>query len=199
MSLMSASLLAFPKQFPFSFNLIVATVKTSAADLLTQTVVERKSADQIDWKRNASFCVFGFAYLGGFQYWLQVNLFKRMFTGMERFTKLSFAEKIRDGPGMLTAGKQVAFDVLIHLPFMYYPTFYVVKEAVQGTATTPGELVSSGVGKYVNNFVPDCTAMMSVWLPADIVIFSVPLWLRLPLRHVVSFGWTAYLSFLRGS
>lgn len=82
---------------------------------------------------------------------------------------------------------------------MYYPTFYVVKQAVQGESASPDKILVAGLGNYVRNFVPDQTAMLSVWFPADFVIFSVPLWLRLPTRHVVSFGWTAYLSFLRGS
>lgn len=38
-----------------------------------------------------------------------------------------------------------------------------------------------------------------VWGPADLLCFSVPLWLRLPVRHVISFAWTAYLSFVRGA
>ena len=34
--------------------------------------------------------------------------------------------------------EQVAFDVFIHLPFMYFPTFYTVKEFVQVRgASTP--------------------------------------------------------------
>ena len=63
---LTARIAAFPKANPFAFNLFVATGKTSAADLLTQTVVERKGPGDIDWKRNASFAVFGFGYLGAF-------------------------------------------------------------------------------------------------------------------------------------
>ena len=33
-------------------NLIIATVKTSAADLVAQCVIERKSITEVDWKRN---------------------------------------------------------------------------------------------------------------------------------------------------
>ena len=62
-----------------------------------------------------------------------------------------------------------------------------------------GNVVVDGLSKYKENWVVDQTAMVKVWLPADVVFFSGPLWLRLPLRHVVSFGWTAYVSFLRGA
>ena len=89
MTSLAARIAGFPKAQPFVFNLGVAAAKTSAADLLTQTVVEKKSfPNGIDWKRNASFTVFGFAYLGGFQYWLQVNMFRKMFVGMDRVAEM---------------------------------------------------------------------------------------------------------------
>ena len=91
------------------------------------------------------------------------------------------------------------FDVGVHLPFMYYPTFYCIKQMVQGESMNPAVAVPRGLGLYKDNFVTDNKAMLSVWLPADIIVFSVPLYLRLPIRHVVSLGWTAYLSFLRGN
>eukprot|EP00873_Tetraselmis_striata_P025618 jgi/Tetstr1/445882/TSEL_003520.t1 len=77
-----ASVLAFPKAQPFAFNIMIATVKTSIADLITQTTIEQKS--EIDWKRNGVFVVFGMLYLGGFQYWLQVNMFRKWFPTMDR-------------------------------------------------------------------------------------------------------------------
>jgi hypothetical protein len=64
---------SFAKENPFVFQLGIATCKTSAADLLAQMVAEQKSLDEVDWKRNFIFVVFGFAYLGAFQYWLMVN------------------------------------------------------------------------------------------------------------------------------
>ena len=89
MTSLAARIAGFPKAQPFIFNLGVAAAKTSAADLLTQTVVEKKSfPNGIDWKRNASFTVFGFAYLGGFQYWLQVNMFRKMFVGMDKVAEM---------------------------------------------------------------------------------------------------------------
>ncbi|KAJ1489926.1 hypothetical protein T484DRAFT_1778459 [Baffinella frigidus] len=130
-------------------------------------------------------------------------------------------EKIKDVPGMLSAVKQVGFDVLVHMPlvgfdvlvhmpFMYFPTFYAIKEFVHGHSWNPTDwelvhgsfwnidLVIDGCTKYYHNFSKDFTAMFQLWAPADAVLFSLPMWLRMPCRHVVSFGWTAYLSFLRG-
>eukprot|EP00238_Polyblepharides_amylifera_P011820 CAMPEP_0196589810 /NCGR_PEP_ID=MMETSP1081-20130531/64656_1 /TAXON_ID=36882 /ORGANISM="Pyramimonas amylifera, Strain CCMP720" /LENGTH=254 /DNA_ID=CAMNT_0041912715 /DNA_START=264 /DNA_END=1028 /DNA_ORIENTATION=- len=191
-----AAVLAFPKAQPFATNIIIATIKTSIADLMTQVVVEGK--EEIDWKRNGVFVMFGMVYLGGFQYWLQVTQFRKMFPTMDRFANQSMAMKMKDTAGMIDTVKQVLFDVFIHLPMMYFPTFYAVKEFVQGDSWSPVDWVVNGCTKYYNNFEKDFTAMFCVWFPADVIIFAVPIWLRLPTRHAVSLAWTSYLSFLRG-
>lgn len=193
-----ASMMAFPKAQPFMFNILIATGKTSVADLVTQMAVEKKELNEVDWVRNGVFVVFGMVYLGGFQYWLQVNMFGKMFPTMHRFANQPFAAKLKDTAGMIDCVKQIFFDVFIHLPLMYFPTFYSVKEFVQGDSWNPVDWVVNGCTKYYNNAEKDLTAMFCLWFPADIFIFSVPIWLRLPTRHVVSLGWTMYLSFLRG-
>ena len=40
--------------------------------------------------------------------------------------------------------------------------------------------------------------MWILWVPGDLIVYSVPIWLRLPLNHGLSFIWICYLSFLRG-
>ncbi|EKX46745.1 hypothetical protein GUITHDRAFT_94256 [Guillardia theta CCMP2712] len=193
------SLLAIAQQYPFQFQVVVSTIKTSIADIITQTQIEGKSITEIDTKRNLVFVVFGATYLGGFQWWLQVTKFRQWFPGMDRFANATFAEKLKDVPGMISAGKQVAFDVFVHLPFMYFPCFYTVKEFVQGKSWNPIDWAKDGCTKYYNNFRKDTYAMFCLWAPADCVLFAVPMWLRMPGRHLVSLGWTAYLSFLRGA
>lgn len=195
----SSGVMSFAKENPFVFQLGVATVKTSAADLMAQMVAERKSLDEVDWKRNAIFVVFGFAYLGGFQYYLMVNKYRQWFPTMDRFAKLSFAEKLKDTAGILDAGKMVLFDIIVHLPMMYFPTYYTVKEFVGGHSWNPVDWVKDGVTKYSNNAKEDLTAMVQLWLPSDCVQFVLPVHIRLPFRHIVSFFWTAYVSFTRGS
>ena len=106
---------------PIKFGVSVATVKTAAADLLTQKAIEGRSWDNIDWRRNGLFTVFGFAYQGCFQYYLYVTLFSRWFAGAARFANQSLREKVtqrhhrkesacqRDGKaGHLGAGVGVA-------------------------------------------------------------------------------------------
>jgi hypothetical protein len=57
---------------------------------------------------------------------------------------------------------QVLFDVFVHLPFMYFPTFYAVKESVQGSSWSPMDWVQGGCTKYYNNFQADFTKMFMV-------------------------------------
>ena len=195
----SGGLMSYAKENPFMFQLGVATVKTSAADLVAQVVAERKSLDEVDWKRNGIFVVFGFAYLGCFQYFLMVNKYRQWFPTMDRFAKLSFAEKLKDTAGIIDAGKMVLFDVIIHLPVMYFPTYYTVKEFVGGHSWNPVDWVKDGVTKYANNAKEDLTAMIQLWGPSDCIQFVLPIHIRLPFRHIVSFFWTAYVSFTRGA
>jgi hypothetical protein len=133
------STISFAERNPFIFQLGVATSKTSAADIMVQVVVEKKKIDEIDWKRNGIFVVFGFAYLGGFQYWLMVNKFNMWFPTRARFASLTFGEKLKDTAGMLDALKMVAFDVFVHLPLIYFPCYYTCKEIVTGTSWNPRE------------------------------------------------------------
>jgi len=197
--LMSA-IAAFPVKFPFANNIIVATVKTAAADLMAQMVVEGKGVSEVDWTRNAVFVVFGAVYLGGFQWFVQVAIFRRIFGNIDKFANASIAEKLKDTAGQINLVKQVVVDALGHLVFIYLPCFYIVKESVQGKdGINPVAWVQNGVNKFWTNFWTDAPVLVKVWVPADILCFSIPMYLRMPVRHLISFAWTAYLSFLRGN
>ena len=78
------------------------------------------------------------------------------------------------------------------------PTVYIFKAGVFSGSMDPLIWASSGIENYTSNFAKDEFDLIRVWLPADLICFSVPMYLRLPVRHVVSFVWTAYLSFSRG-
>ncbi len=191
--------LSFPKRHPFAFNIIIATVKTSICDVLVQKYVEGKS--EIDLVRLSVFTAFGCIYLGFFQWFIYVTLFGRLFPGMAKFANLPFREKLKDPRGMINVVGQTAFDNFVHYTFIYFPVFYVLKEAIQGTGyeKTAPQLVSNALGKYRDNFVEDNLKMWALWVPGDMIVYAVPMWLRLPLNHGFSFIWTCYLSFLRGA
>ena len=148
---------------------------------------------------------FGCVYLGVFQWWLYVTKFKQWFPNMAVFCNQSFKQKLANTAGMFDLGKQVAFDNFIHYTFIYFPVFYVFKEAIQGpgglnglTDRAPTEIVSTAFSKYFGNFWDDNMAIWSLWIPMDAIIYAVPIWMRLPLNHGVSFLWTVILSFMRG-
>lgn len=186
----------FAKTYPNVNNIGIATIKTASADLLAQIVIAQTPISDIDWQRAFLFCAFGALYLGAFQYWYQVNIFKKLFD-VDKFTSQPWADKLKDKDGLVSLGAQTAVDLTV-LTLVYLPTFYIFKAGVFSGSADPSMWISQGIENYSTNFAKDEFDLIRVWAPADLVCFSVPLYLRLPVRHVVSFVWTAYLSFSRG-
>jgi hypothetical protein len=52
----------FPKRHPVLFGLGFSCSKTSFADFLVQRYVEKR--EELDWRRNLTFGLFGLGYLG---------------------------------------------------------------------------------------------------------------------------------------
>merc|ERR1719230_934840 len=121
-------LTTFPKRQPFATNIIVATAKTSLADLIVQ---KGEGKSEIDWKRNGVFTAFGFAYLGVAQWFIYVSLFTRLCPNAIRFSNLTWAEKLKDKAGQIDLVKQTCYDNFVHYTFIYYPVFYTFKELIQ--------------------------------------------------------------------
>ena len=146
------------------------------------------------------------------QWFIYVDLFKMLFPGMEKFANQTLREKLANPAGLRALAGQVAFDNFVHYPLLYFPVFYLFKEAVQGTggslpggsmlsggsAPSPSAVVEGAMSKYRKNALEDNLKIWLMWVPADAVIYAVPIWLRLPLNHGLSFVWMCYLSFLRG-
>ena len=151
---------------PFVTQLAVSTVKTTAADVLVQIVAEKKSLKDIDWRRTSIFAGFGFAYLGCFQWYLLINKYSKWFPTMKQFAALPLREKLRCQQGLVEAVKMVAFDVLVHSPIIYFPSYYTLKEFVGGSSWSPLDWVKDGLNKYYNNAVQDLSAMAMVTIPS---------------------------------
>jgi len=100
-------------------------------------------------------------------------------------------------PGLVSYVAQIIVDMFV-LCLVYLPAFYLFKALLftdcGGIACFPESWAT-----YVRNTGVDVPMLIKVWLPADIVCFAIPLYLRLPIRHVFSFCWTIYLSIARGS
>jgi len=186
----------FPKRKPFITNLIVATGKTAFADYLVQSGEGKTSFDTFDFKRNAVFTAFGFAYLGACQWFIYVTVFTRLCPNAVRFANLTWAEKLKDKVGQRDLLKQVFLDQL-HYTFVYFPVFYSFKELIQGGGISQATVMDA-MAKYQRNLVSDNLAIWGLWIPADLIIYAVPVWMRLPLNHAVSLAWTMILSWMRG-
>ena len=186
----------FAKQYPFINNVAIATTKTGAADFIAQTVIGQTPIMDLDVQRSILFMLFGAVYSGGFQWLYQVQVFKKLFD-IDKFTNLSLEEKLEDKEGLKALAMQTALDLIV-LTLVYLPSFYIFKACVFSGSMDPSVWAEMGLGDYTTNFEKDESDLLKVWFPADLVCFSVPLYLRLPVRHGVSFLWTAYLSFARG-
>ena len=186
----------FAQRYPFLNNVLIATLKTGAADLLAQTALGGGTL-HVDVPRSALFMLFGALYSGGFQWWYQVNIFKKLFSNVDQFTQKPWKRKLRDRRGLQSLAAQTALDLGI-LSIAYLPAFYVFKASVFSGSLDPTVWFRTGLRQYQTNLAQDWVDMVRVWLPADLLCFSVPMYLRLPVRHAVSFAWTVYLSLLRG-
>lgn len=181
---------------PFANNIAIATTKTGLADLIAQVVIAQTPVAEIDYERSLLFCGFGAIYLGGFQFLYQVNIFKKLFD-VDAFTSQPWEDKFKDEDGLKSLAAQTALDLTV-LTLIHLPTFYIFKAGVFSGSLDPSVWTSSGIETYQQNFAKDEYDLIRVWLPADLVCFPLPLYLRLPARYAVSFVWTAYLSFARG-
>jgi hypothetical protein len=167
---------------PLFLSLASNTVKAGLADYLTQKAIEGKS--EIDQKRLLTFTIFGFSYLGGWQYFMYNKLFTRCERVMHAYKYSKLSQSC-----VLTG-----VDLCIHTPFVYYPTFYSLK----GWLENKDQKHSYQLWK--TNFKEDMTFFCQLWVPVQLFNFAVlPLHYRMPLITSVSFAWTVLLSMSRGS
>jgi len=190
-----ARLVGYAKKEPLRVNLLLATLKTVVADLLVQKYLEEREA--VDLRRTAAFAAFGCCYLGAFQYYLYVRCF-RWWPAAAMFAAQPLSRKLTHVAGLRALAGQVAFDTLVHYPFIYFPVFYTVAEWLQGRSWAAGGSVGAamagGLTRYMANFAEDNCNMFALWIPGSVVAFSAPLWLRMPLKHAISLSATCYLA-----
>ncbi|KAL3147315.1 hypothetical protein ABBQ32_002800 [Trebouxia sp. C0010 RCD-2024] len=174
--------LATAKKHPFPTAFFTSGIKTSAADLIAQKVVEGK--EEMDWTRHAAFVCFGFGYLGGMQYYLYNVKFVQWCGGIT-------AQVGHVGVAPL----KVFMDQAIHHPFMYFPAFYTVKSIVE---RQPHPL-EHAYNKWRNEIWDSCKTLWCLWVPAQLLNFAVvPRYLRVPFAAGVSFAWCIILSTMQG-
>ena len=107
---------------------------------------------------------------------------------------LGWEQKLADGPGLQSLGQQILLDLLVIL-VVYLPSFHLFRESMMGSSGD--DWLAVGLSSFACSFVTDAAEAVRVWAPVDALCFSLPLHQRLPVRHVVSFAWTAYYSVTR--
>mmetsp|Transcript_122331 Transcript_122331/g.351467 ORF Transcript_122331/g.351467 Transcript_122331/m.351467 type:complete len:209 (-) Transcript_122331:210-836(-) len=165
---------------PLTVAVGLSTFKAGAADAFTQTVIERR--ETLDRDRLSVFVAFGCLYQGCFQYLLWNGIFERIWPGASVRASLS---------------KLVATN-LISDPVFFFPSFYVIREALS-TEADKRQVVQTALQKYRKNCTEDWTAAWSVWIPGHYVTyFCLPVHLRVPWVATASFAYICLLSWMRG-
>ena len=179
---------ALARRWPVGFACGTAAMKTTSADLIVQTLIEKR--EKLDLQRTAAFGLFGFGWMGGGQYWVYVTLLPRLLPA----TTVP-----------ATLGK-VALDQFIHVPFVFMPLFYCVdgmvlaaKPVDDGPVLQQRDVLAYARKKWNDEIVETMLANWKLWLPAQCVGFGiVPPHLRIPYVSCVSFVWTTILSLMQG-
>jgi len=176
----------------------IAVSKTVTADYIAQKYFDGN--EKYDARRGMAFALFALLYQSGLQYFFHVFCFSRMFPTIRTWSTLSFKEKIFSQPhGWWSVVGQNIIDQC-GITWIYYPLFYALKGITQSDrgSIKPAELYTAVKNKLRSNFIDDVTTSWVVWMPANMLVFALPLWLRLPVLHSISFGWICLLSILRG-
>lgn len=153
------------------------------------------------------FAAFGLLYVGLLQWVLYVSILTWVFPNAMVFANEAWSVKLRDTTGQIDMVGQVMVDQFFFSIFIYFPTFYIFKAVMlrlcrpHNTNSLPSSnnCVQTGLSEYWKNGATDLLANWAVWIPADVIIFAVPMYLRMPFEHAVSFGWSMFMSAMRGS
>jgi len=192
-------ILTFPERRPRLFNAMLGTFKTWAADAFVQTFQNRKNglSQKFDWNRSLVFALFGLLYIGLIQWVLYVSVLTWLFPDAMIFANAPMAVKLRDRTGLYDMVGQITVDMFFFNVFIYFPVFYIIKAMFQEKGSVLSR-AHAGLSKYWTNIYKDNIASTCLWMPADVVIFACPMYLRMPFEHAVSFGWTMFMSATRG-
>lgn len=197
------SITSFPKRHPVIFGAVFTSSKTIAADIFVQTQIEEKKWSEIQWRRTAVFATFGFFYMGIAQYGVYVKfLAGRCFPNAANYAAKGIRAKIKDVRGTRDLILQVAFDQLFHIPFMFYPVYYVIKEVLHtdlSASDIQTPFIFRALGHWRTNFYDDMKTSWMIWWPCNMINFGfMPMHMRVPFMAVCSFVFCVCISVARG-
>ena len=184
---------SLPREQPLLFGSGLTCVKTLSSDVFIQRVVLKRSWDKVDRRRVGIFAMYGALYLGGVQSLLFLHLYPRLLPLASKFAAAPLAAKLRDGPGFASVLAQIALDQGLHWPLSALPCFYVIKGI---GARMP---LRDTWAALRANWVSDVFVCWSIWVPAEVISFGmIPKHWQVPFAALVSFGYTAIISYQRG-
>lgn len=186
---------SFPKRRPFATNIGLSLIVSGASDVVAQRA---EGNNKLDVRRMITFSSFGL-FMGVLHWHLYMTLYARLFPGGATFANLSMRQKLSDKSGQCDVIKQVVADLAVWMPFFYFPIFYSFKTVQNNPEIDFAAVPSSAMQMYRETWFQDNTASLGVWIPGDIVSFTVPVWLRMPVCLSISFAWQALLSMTRGA
>ena len=185
---------SLPRENPFLFGVGLTSVKTAAADGLTQRAALRRRWSELDLKRAGIFGIYGALYLGCVQYGLFVKLYPRLLPLASGFAAAPLASKLRDHRGLASVLLQVGLDQGLHWPLSAIPCFYLFKGLGEGSG------IAASMQALRSNWSSDVLLCWSMWVPAELISFGVlPLYWQVPFAAAVSFAYTSLVSFRRGA
>ena len=226
-SIMLASLAAMGRRRPLTLSLITSTAKTLAADVMTQRFIEGcEEVDMRRAGLFSVFGLYYlggfqyFLYVRCFSRWFPAA---RAFG--EHST---LGARLADTQGLRELAAQTALGNFVHIvclpqpangappisipacslrpvacpagavhsqPLLFLPAFYITQEVTQrGVDASP----TAALQRYRQNCVSDWLSAWAIWVPGHAIFFSVPLWVRLPTNHAMSFAYVCVLSLMRG-
>lgn len=191
-------LIHFAKRRPLATNVILSTTSAVGADFVEQRRSHDATKPWLDIDRSLTF--FGFSCFNGIiLYFVYVTFLSKIFPGAASFASQSWGQKMIDRAGQKIVMKQCAFDLFVFTPLVYFPIFYTFKSTCQAQQTVSmGDTVSEAVDNYRKNWVWDNLLNWGIWGPGDVAIFAVPMWMRMPVCHSITFFWNMHLSRFRG-
>jgi len=157
----------------------------------------------LDWRRSGLFFFFGLFNGAVFVFATYGKLMPWLFPRSLDFAGKSFASQRLDTVGQRSVLGQVAVVNGIIIPFGFFPSFYLFKEAVlqilhSSEPFCPERLFEGAWARFTKGFVIDNLWNLAVYIPGDTLCFTMPVWVRLPLANAISFTFNTGFSCLRG-
>ena len=99
----------------------------------------------------------------------------------------------------------VVLDNCVHIPLLYLPIFYCMREAAMPAAPQPSAaaaapgVIGRGLESYRQNVWSDISVQACIFVPVQVLNFGLnPPHLRVPTTVAAGAVWISALSFLRG-